>query len=162
MAFREVKLVHTTRPFQYASPFPGEEHTLLICIVDESVKEAERAKVSTEIVAAKCRDAVCWGYECSAWDTAIDWAYLETDKNFNLPDETFVMTTWHDDEPVEDAIDFWWMNTWFDDYQSTKFAVLFVGEDAELSTKIKASTSDLASHWNAQSQKQEKNWDNKA
>ena len=53
MALREVKLVQTTRPFEYASPYPGEEHTLLVCVADTSVTDAERAKVSTEIIAAK-------------------------------------------------------------------------------------------------------------
>lgn len=60
------------------------------------------------------------------------------------------MTTWHDDESVEDAIDFWWMNMWFDGYQFTRFAVLIVGEDAHLLTKIQALTSELARHWNEQ------------
>lgn len=150
MELREVKLVQTTRPFEYVSPYPGEEHTLLVCVADAAVTDAERAKVSAEIVAAKCRYAVCWGYDCSSWDTAIDCAYIETDKNFSPSDETFIMTTWHDDEPVEDAIDFWWMNTWFDDYQSNRFAVLILGENADLLTKIKAITFELARHWNAQ------------
>ena len=150
MALREVKLVQTIRPFEYASPYSGEEHTLLVCVADASVTDGERAKVSTEIIAAKCRYAVCWGYECSAWDTAIDWAYIETDENFSPPDETFVMTTWHEDESVEDAIDFWWMNTWFDDYESTRLAVLVIGGDSDLFTQIQAITFELAGHWNAQ------------
>jgi len=60
------------------------------------------------------------------------------------------MTTWHEDESVEDAIDFWWMNTWFDDYESTRFSVLVIGADSDLFTKIRAITSELARHWNAQ------------
>lgn len=150
MAIREVKLVQTTRPFVYASPYPGEDHTLLVCVADESVTDVERAIVATEIIAAKCRYAVCWGYDCSAWDTAIDCACIETDENFSPPYETFVMTTWHEDELLEDAIEFWWMNTWFDGYQSTKFAILVVGEDSDLFTKTQAIASDLSRHWNAQ------------
>lgn len=122
----------------------------MVCVADGAVTDAERARVSAEIVAAKCRYAVCWGYDCSSWDTAIDCAYIETDENFSPPDENFVMTTWHDDAPVEDAIDFWWMNTSFDDYKSNRFAVLIIGETADLLTKIQAITSELARHWNAQ------------
>ncbi len=149
MAVREVKLVQTARPFEYVSPYSGEEHTLLVCVADATVTSAERASVSAEIVAAKCRYAVCWGYDCSSWDTAIDCACIQTDENFSPPDETFVMTTWHD-ESVEDAIDFWWMNTCFDDYESTKFAALIIGEDIDLLTKVQAITSELARHWNGQ------------
>ena len=150
MALREVKLVQTARPFEYVSPYPGEEHTLLVCVADATVTSDERARVSAEIVAAKCRYSVCWGYDCSSWDTAIDCAYIETDENFSPPDETFVMTTWHDDEPIEDVIDFWWMNTWFDDYESIKLAILIIGEQADLLTKLQAITSELAQHWNEQ------------
>ena len=150
MALREVKLVQTARPFEYVSPYPGEEHTLLVCVADATVTSDERARVSAEIIAAKCRYAVCWGYDCSSWDTAIDCAYIETDENFSPPDETFVMTTWHDDEPIEDAIDFWWMNTWFDNYESIKLAILIIGEQADLLTKLQAITSELAQHWNEQ------------
>ena len=60
------------------------------------------------------------------------------------------MTTWHDDEPIEDAIDFWWMNTWFDDYESVKLAILIIGEQVDLLTKLQAITSELAQHWNEQ------------
>ena len=150
MALREVKLVQTARPFEYVSPYPGEEHTLLVCVADATVTSDERARVSAEIVTAKCRYAVCWGYDCSSWDTAIDCAYIETDENFSPPDETFVMTTWHDGEPIEDAIDFWWMNTWFDDYESIKLAILIIEEQADLLTKLQAITSELAQHWNEQ------------
>ena len=150
MALREVKLVQTARPFEYVSPYPGKEHTLLVCVADATVTSDERVRVSAEIVTAKCRYAVCWGYDCSSWDTAIDCAYIETDENFSPPDETFVMTTWHDGEPIEDAVDFWWMNTWFDDYESIKLAILIIGEQADLLTKLQAITSELAQHWNEQ------------
>jgi len=101
---REVKLVQTTRPFEYASSFPQEEPTLLLCVVDESDSDTERDYVSAAIIGAKCRYAVCWGNDCSAWDTAIDCAHIETDGNFDPPDETFVMTTWHEEQTVEDGI----------------------------------------------------------
>jgi hypothetical protein len=153
MALREVRLVQTTRPFEYVSPYADEEHTLLVCVADATVTDAERARLSEEIVAAKCRYAVCWGYGCSSWDDSIDWAYIESDENFSPPDETFVMTTWHDDVPVEDAIDFWWTNTSFHAYQSNNLGVLIIGEDADLFTKIQAITSELALHWNAQEPK---------
>ena len=150
MALREIRLVQTTRPFEYASPFPGQEHTLLVCVVDDSVTESERAGLSAEIVAAKCRYAVCWGYQCSFMEGAIGCAYIETDENFSPPDETFIMTTCHEDKSIEDAIDFWWMNTSFDYYVATRFAILIVGDNPELVEKIRSMTTELARHWNGQ------------
>ena len=150
MARREVRLVQTTRPFEYRSPFPNQEHTLLVCVHDDSITVDERRALSREIVAARCRYAVCWGHECSAWDTAIDLAYIETDENFDPPDETLVMTTWHEDEPIEDTIEFWWMNTCFNDYESERFAVLIVGDDPEMMSKIRSIANEMAKHWNEQ------------
>ena len=150
MALRDVRLVQALRPFEYHSPFADEEHTLLLCVVDDSVTSSERFKLAAEIVAAKCRYAVCWGHECSAWDTAIDCAHIATDEDFNPPDETFVMTTWHDEESIEDTIEFWWMSTSFDDYDSTRLAILILGDDAGLAAKMVAITTDLMNHWNSQ------------
>lgn len=152
MELREIRSVQMARPFEYFPPFPDEEHTLLICVADETVTDAERARLSAEIVAAKCRYAVCWGLGCSAWDTTIDWAYLETDKDFNPPDNTFIMTSWHDDERIEDAIEFWWLNTSFDDFLPTKFGILVVGAAPELAAKIQRITCDLEHNWNKQGQ----------
>ncbi len=150
MTLRKIKLVETSRPFEYLSLFPDEEHTLLVCAVDNSVSASERAKLSTEIVAAKCRYAVCWSHQCSDWDTAIDLAYIDmigTDKAMNLPDDTFVMTTWHDDETIEETIEFWWMNTSFENYQSSNLGILIVGEDSALISKIRHIVSDLECRW---------------
>jgi len=150
MALREVRLIQTVRPFGYRSPFPDQEHTLLVCVVDRSVTDAERQKLSEEIVAARCRYAVCWGHECSSWDTSIDCACIEAAEDFNPPDEDFIVTTWHDKESIEDTLEFWWMNTWFDDYESTRFGVLVIGDDPELVKRIQCITTEMTDHWNSQ------------
>ncbi len=147
---RDVRLTQMVRPFEYRSLFSNQEHTLLLCVVDESITDAERAKLSEEIISAKCRYAVCWGHECSDWDTSIDFAHLETDANFSPPVETFVMTTWHDDESIEDTLDFLWMNTFFDDYESSNFAILILGDTPDLGAEIRILISEMLNQWNRQ------------
>ena len=46
-----------------------------------------------------------------------------------VADENHVMTTWHDDESLEDIVFFFLNNTGFDDFTAERFVVLFVGED---------------------------------
>ena len=48
---------------------------------------------------------MAWGKDCSSWDDSVDLANLK-DFNFEeIPDEKFVMTTWHNNEPLEEV--FW-------------------------------------------------------
>lgn len=148
MSRREVRIVQTTRPFEYQSPFPHEEHTVIVCVLDDSVTAEEQARISEQIVASKCRYAVCWGSDCSAWDTAIDCAYIAADRD--LHDETFVMTTWHENDSIEDTMEFWWMNTSFGNYEATRFAVLIIGDKIGFKQRLEHLTSEIADRWNRQ------------
>ena len=48
-----------------------------------------------------------WGPNSTLWDDSVDWAYIQQSYDETLSaDEEFVVTTWHDDEPLEETIDF--------------------------------------------------------
>ena len=48
---------------------------------------------------------MAWGKNCSSWDDCVDHANLENFNYDDIPDGRFVMTSWHDNEPIEDV--FW-------------------------------------------------------
>lgn len=48
---------------------------------------------------------MAWGRECSSWDDSVDFANLEEFSYGEIPDDAFVMTTWHESEPLEEV--FW-------------------------------------------------------
>jgi hypothetical protein len=48
---------------------------------------------------------MAWGKNCSSWDDSVDHANLEEFNYGEIPDDRFVMTTWHDDEPIQET--FW-------------------------------------------------------
>jgi hypothetical protein len=48
---------------------------------------------------------LAWGVECSSWDDSVDLANLEAYDFGEIPEESDVMTTWHDDEPLREV--FW-------------------------------------------------------
>jgi hypothetical protein len=104
----------------------------MIWVVDTAVSAEEQASLSKQLVEQGCRYAVCAGHKCSTWDDSIDIAFLETDADFNPPDEKFVMTTWHEGEGVEEVAEFLALNTSFDNFVAKNFLVLFIGRDKEL------------------------------
>ena len=54
---------------------------------------------------------VAWGTECSSWDDSVDWANIEALDYLEIPDDKFVMTTWHANEPLSEAL-------WFAKYNA--------------------------------------------
>ena len=60
--------------------------------------------VSERIVAAGCRYVMAWGEQCERFHDSVDSASLER-YDYDVPAEQFIMTTWHDDESLENV--FW-------------------------------------------------------
>ena len=57
------------------------------------------------MVESGCLYMMAWGQECSTWDDSVDWANIDKHDKGEIPEDEFVVTTWHDDEPLEDV--FW-------------------------------------------------------
>lgn len=49
---------------------------------------------------------MAWGPDCSLWDDSIDLANIEKFKDRAIPDEQFVMTTWHEKETLQEVLRF--------------------------------------------------------
>jgi hypothetical protein len=78
---------------------------LAIVLVEDEVAESWMWDVSRWLVASSCRYALAWGRDCEAWHDAIDDASLEAFDYEDVPADRVVMTTWHEDEDIEDV--FW-------------------------------------------------------
>lgn len=75
-------------------------------IVVEQVVDADwRGRVSEWLVARGCLYMMAWGRDCSAWDDSVDWANRDAVGSWDIPEERFVMTTWHEKEPLPEV--FW-------------------------------------------------------
>lgn len=122
-----------TRPFKFASPFGTKDFALLLFVGDEAVTAEEQAVISDAVVACGCRYAVCAGVDCSSWDTAIDLAYIATDPDFSPDDSAFVMTTWHEDESIEEIAEFLVFSATYEgfgDPPPRRYLVACVGDEA--------------------------------
>ncbi len=76
-----------------------------VVIVETNVSTNRQAIVSKWLVSTGCLYMMAWGRECSSWDDSVDLANLEEFSYGEIPDEAFVMTTWHESEPLEEV--FW-------------------------------------------------------
>jgi hypothetical protein len=47
-----------------------------------------------------------WGNECDLWDDSVDWATIDKESNDIQPEGECVMTTWHENETLEEAAGF--------------------------------------------------------
>jgi hypothetical protein len=132
----KLEYLQIKKPFKFSSPFEEEEFVALLFVDEKQITPVEQERLSDEIVAAGCRYAVCAGHLCSSWDDSIDMADLRRN-NMETNEKTFVMTSWHEDEPVEDIV-FHFLNvTWFDDFVPENFMVVVVGDDPEVLANIR-------------------------
>ena len=76
-----------------------------VLVLESRVGSAWQACVSRWLVDAGGLYALAVGAECSSWDDSIDEANIEKFEFGDIPPNQFVMTTWHDDEPLSEV--FW-------------------------------------------------------
>ncbi len=87
------------------APQPLPTGPLRVIIVSEiEVNDEWRNSTAQWLVDGGCLYVVAWGTECEKWHDAVDWAVLETFDYGDIPDDKFVMTTWHADEPLTEAL----------------------------------------------------------
>ena len=76
-----------------------------IVVLEQDTSPEWRARVSDWLVQSGCLYMMAWGPDSSAWDDSVDWANLSAFDGGEIPDDDFVMTTWHDHEPLSET--FW-------------------------------------------------------
>jgi len=120
--YRQIK-----RPYSFSSPFKGAEFAALVYIEDTNITVKEQNILSDQIVTSGCRYAVCAGYNCSSWDDSIDMADIKRNDG-EVNDDNLVMTTWHENEPLEDIVFHYLNNTSFGNFVADRLLVLVVGD----------------------------------
>jgi len=76
-----------------------------VVVIEEEASPEWQSLVSAWLVKSGCLYMMAWGKNCSSWDDAVDLANLEEFDYGDIPEDKFVMTTWHDDEPLKEV--FW-------------------------------------------------------
>jgi hypothetical protein len=77
----------------------------LVLVRDEVTPDWQWA-VSRWLVGSGCLNMAAWGIECSSWDDSVDYANLEEFSYGDIPEDRFVMTSWHEDDTLDEVIEF--------------------------------------------------------
>ena len=76
-----------------------------VVVIDAPYSQDWQKEVSDWLVASGCLYMMAWGEDCSSWDDSVDYANLDAFSYGKIPDESFVMTTWHERQTLIDV--FW-------------------------------------------------------
>ena len=75
-----------------------------VVVLDSDYSGKWQDEVSRWLVDAGCLYMMAWGPNCTRWDDSVDYAQIAKYPD-GAPDPDFVMTTWHEDETLEEV--FW-------------------------------------------------------
>jgi hypothetical protein len=131
---RTLWLGHAARPYSFACPTNGAEFALLLVVDDSTISPDEQANLSEQFVRAGCRHAVCFGPTSSTWDDSIDMVSVMDEVEGRAG--PFVMTSWFDHDPLQEAVDFFADCTAFDEWAPQHFVAFVLGEDPDLERDV--------------------------
>ncbi len=77
-----------------------------IVVIEADVSRAWRKLVSDWIVASGCLYMMAWGRDCSSWDDSVDWSNIDRFDEKPIPNDEFVITTWHERETLAEVFCF--------------------------------------------------------
>jgi hypothetical protein len=74
-----------------------------VVIIEREVSAEWRIEVSNWLVHSGCLYMMAWGQDCSLWDDSVDAANIDRFSFKDVPEDRFIVTTWHDDEPLDEV-----------------------------------------------------------
>ena len=109
-----------------------------VIIADQVVSDQWLHRTAEWIVAIGSLYVVAWGVDCQKWHDNVDWATLEMFEFGDVPNDRFVMTTWHSDEPISEAFWFAEQCAFHPDVELLETIILHVAAEAQCSAMLQA------------------------
>jgi len=69
-----------------------------------AVSSSWRDEICEWLVRSGCLYCCAWGVACEAWHDGVDHANIQRFEGGNIPDDSFIMTTWHERETLAEAM----------------------------------------------------------
>lgn len=106
--------------------------------IDLPVSAEWMGRIAEWLVSSGCLYAMCWGIACEEWHDSIDWAVLKAFNFEDIPEDRFVMTTWHSNEPVSEV--YWYSEHCANhsDVALTDTVIIHVTHEAQKALVVKA------------------------
>ena len=77
-----------------------------LVMIESEVSTLWQHAVSDWLVRSGCLQMMAWGLGCSSWDDSVDWANISQFAHGDIPDESFVLTSWHEDQSLQEVMHF--------------------------------------------------------
>ncbi|KQW24510.1 hypothetical protein [Acidovorax sp. Root402] len=77
-----------------------------IVVIESEVSALWQNTVSDWLVRSGCLQMMSWGLGSSSWDDSVDWANISQFDHGDIPDESFVLTSWHEDQSLQEVMHF--------------------------------------------------------
>ncbi|MES2353114.1 MAG: hypothetical protein V4568_01730 [Pseudomonadota bacterium] len=97
-----------------------------VIVAEAEVSPDWQASVSVWLVQSGCLYTMAWGTNCSSWDDSVDMANIEEFNFKEIPENKFVMTTWHEDETMAEVFWFCKNNAFHPNVELTQTLVLHI------------------------------------
>jgi hypothetical protein len=78
----------------------------VVIVINEKLSKDWLEKISRWLANSTCLYAMTWGKQCEQMHDQIDLANLEAYEFKEIPEDKFMMTTWHEKEPLSEV--FWY------------------------------------------------------
>jgi hypothetical protein len=89
-----------------SAPALDEQPTRVLVMLEASVEPLWQQEISRWLIRIGCLYMLAWGPECSSWDDAVDDANLEAFDYDGIPEDRFAMTTWHENDSMQEYLCF--------------------------------------------------------
>lgn len=136
---RRFWLLQMEWPYETPIPAFGAPFVAVVFACDPKITPEQQANISEQLVERDCRYMLAWGFNAISWDTSVDIAFINTDPDFSPPEDRHVMTTWHDDESIDDVVWFALTNTNFDFHEFHNYLAVVIGRNQAIESEVVAS-----------------------
>ena len=119
-------------------PELGSDPSRVLIVSELEVSQDWRNRIADWLVKSRCLYVVAWGVQCENWHDTVDWTILEEFDFGDIPDDRFVMTTWHADEPLSEAMWFAGQNAFHPDVELDDTVIVHVAKEAREAEMLEA------------------------
>lgn len=104
---------------------PSEPYFVIVSADFEKMPPDEMGDLADLLVATKAMWVAAHGIQGTLFDDAVDFAFVDLNMNAEK-DLAHVMTTWHDDESIEDVVEFLETVTPMDDWKAREWQTVVI------------------------------------
>ena len=100
------ELLYIHLPAGSALPSLDAKPCRVVIIAEQHVPVEWQSSVAKWVIEKRCLFMMAWGLDCEIWHDAVDWAAHDLHGYEDVADDDFVMTSWHENEPLSEALFF--------------------------------------------------------